>query len=189
MDIHNEIKPHPQLLKLLFAFKNKVGTVFKDVLGLHEINHVAITRIGIEQEIITFSSTPALEFNLFNSELWHYDQTYSPAWFHLGEQTSWQSLYSATRYDELYYLKQIKHHYPIGSSLATRQDNIFYIYSLASKQSSSQTKEIFTNQYDDFCKIGLYCTNQLQDLFITCDNLTIIPKPKELKQLIPFRMD
>lgn len=186
MDIHNEIRPHSQLLKLLFAFKNKVGAVFKDILGIHEINHIAITRVGIEQEIVIFSSTPALEFNLFNSELWHYDQTYHPAWFRSGVQTSWQSLYSPARYDELYYLKQIKHHYPIGSSLAIRQDNVSYIYSLASKQSCPQTQEIFTNQSDDFRKIGLYCTNQLQDLFITCDNLASLSKPKEFKQLIPM---
>ncbi|WP_019218050.1 hypothetical protein [Legionella tunisiensis] len=186
MDIHNEIRPHSQLLKLLFAFKNKVGAVFKDILGLHEINHIAITRISIEQEIVIFSSTPALEFNLFNSELWHYDQTYHPAWFRVGEQTSWQSLYSPARYDELYYQKQIKHHYPIGSSFAIYQNNTFYIYSLASKQSCPQTQEIFATQYDDFRKIGLYCTNHLQDLFITCDNLASQSKPTELKQLIPI---
>jgi hypothetical protein len=167
MDIINSdaIRPHRQLLKLLFAFKNQVATVFKDVLGLHEINHIAITRISIEQEIIAFSSTPALEFNLFNGRLWRFDQTYHPDWFRLGLQTSWQQLYAPARYDELYYLKQIKHHYPIGYSLATQQDNGFYIYSLASKQSCPHTQELFANQYNDFCKIGLYCANQLRDFF------------------------
>src|SRR5688500_854358 len=108
----NDLMPHPHFLEILFAFKSKVSTVFRDVLGIHEIHHIALTRINKNNQLLTLSSTPAMEFNLFSSSLWRYDQSYHPKWFTLCTQSYWQNLYNQTRYDELYYLKQIKHSFP-----------------------------------------------------------------------------
>jgi hypothetical protein len=170
-----EIVPHPQFLEALFAFKSKVSHVFNDVLGLHDISHIAITHVSPQQEILTFSSTPAMEFNLFNSNLWRFDKTYHPDWFRTCTQADWQSLYIHERYDELYYLKQAKHHYPIGYSLVAKLEDNFFIYSLASKRSCSHTRELFANQYDDFYKIGQYCTNMLGSLFMNYDSRLVAP--------------
>lgn len=158
------IAPHPQFLELLFAHKGRVFSVFRDVLGIHEIDHIAITHLNRNNELLTLSSTPAMEFNLFTSSLWRFDNTYHPLWFNACSQSSWQSLYQPSRYDELYYLKQIKHHYPIGCSMAARIENKLFIFSLASKKSCGHTQEIFSAQYQDFYKIGQYCTNMLHAL-------------------------
>ena len=64
---YKDLVPHPQFIETLFAHKAKVSSVFNDVLGIHEINHLAITRIDCQQQILAFSSTPAMEFNLFTS--------------------------------------------------------------------------------------------------------------------------
>lgn len=165
-----EAVPHPFFLEALFTFKCKVSNIFREILGLHEINHIAITRINAKQEILTFSSTPALEFNLFNTNLWHFDKTYQKNWFQTLSQATWHSLYTAERYDELYYLKQIKHNYSLGYSLSARIEDIFFIYSFASMQFSSSTKEQFANNPDNFYKMGQYCTNQLIPLFTHYDN-------------------
>lgn len=167
----NDLAPHPQFLEVLFAFKNKVSNVFRDVLGIHEINHIALTRINSTNQILTFSSTPAMEFNLFNSPLWRYDQSYNPLWFNLCSQAYWQTLYNQERYDELYYIKQIKHAFPIGLSLAAKIDEHYVIYSLASRKSCAHTHEIFSNKQEDFYKIGQYCSNMLDPLFNHCDSL------------------
>jgi hypothetical protein len=158
-------------LEFLFAFKSKISTIFREVLGIHEINHVAVTRINKQNQILVFSSTPAMEFNLFNSKLWRHDQSYSPQWFQIGAQAYWQTLYDPLRYDELYYLKQIKHSFPIGLSLAAKINDEYLIYSLASHKSCSHTRELFSTQQEDFYKIGQYCTNRLNPFFNYCDSL------------------
>ncbi|HAT1819714.1 TPA: hypothetical protein JBJ33_04490 [Legionella pneumophila] len=83
---HKEVMLHSQFLENLFAFKKKVSNVFRDVLGIHDIHHIALTRINKHNQLLTLSSTPAMEFNLFNSFLWKYDQTYNPKWFKLCTQ-------------------------------------------------------------------------------------------------------
>lgn len=166
-----EATPHPQLLEALFAFRSKVSNVFRDVLGIYEISHIAIARIDEQHQIISFSSTPALEFNLFSSSLWRYDKSYQADWFRACGQANWQSLYTPERYDELYYLKQIKHRYPIAYSLAAKFGNHFFVYSLASNRACNHTRDVFASQHEDFYKIGQYCSNMLSELFRVYDYL------------------
>lgn len=170
---------HPQMLEVLFAHKSNVSNVFRDVLGIHEMNHISITRISRDNKLLVLSSTPALEFNLFNGSLWRYDQAYSPHWYRQKTQAYWQTLYSQTRYDELYYLKQIKHGLPLGISLAAQIDDAFVIYSLASKKNCDTTQELFATRQEDFYKIGQYCSNMLSSTFNSYDSLASTPLSRQ----------
>jgi len=163
--------PHSQLADALFIYKKKVMRIFQDVLGLHGIDHISVTRIDAQNNILVFSSTPAMEFNLFNSTLWQFDKTFTAEWFKQCGHASWQSLYSNTRYDELYYLRQIKHRLPVGLSLATKTTEEYLIYSIASKNEAVSTQAIFANEIESFYRIGHYCSNQLLPLFSCVDQL------------------
>ncbi|KTC85129.1 hypothetical protein [Legionella brunensis] len=160
-----KISPHPRFLELLFTFKSESFRVFGDVLGLHEIDHVAVTRINSDGELLAFSSTPALEFNLFKNNLWLFDKSYHPEWFYHCTQSEWQALYIPERYDELYYIKQIKHQYPLGFALSKKIDDTYFIYSLASSRDCDATRESFISHFDDFYRIGEYCSSRLTHLF------------------------
>ncbi len=156
---------HPNLVEVLFANKNEVSQVFNDVLGLYGISHIALSHIDNNKQLLALSSTPSLEFNLFNSYLWRYDKTYQHSWYSLCTIASWQSLYSAEHYDDLYYMKQIKHAYSLGFSFAVKQPSHHVIFSFASDNNCQQAREIFTSQHDNFYKIGQYCINLLLPLF------------------------
>ncbi|MFT4058537.1 MAG: hypothetical protein QM652_03210 [Legionella sp.] len=175
----NNVRLHPDILEMLFAFKGKVSSVFRDVLGIHEIDHIACTRISKDNQLLTLSSTPSLEFNLFSSPLWRCDKTYKFQWLKLCQHDYWQNLYSHNRYDELYYLKQIKHAYPLGISLAAQIEEEYMIYSLASKKSCAHTRDLFATQSEDFYKIGQYCSNRLYSIFKTCDTIGVDQRLQE----------
>jgi hypothetical protein len=175
-------KPHTYLVEALFAHKSRVSKVFRDVLGIHEINHIAITRIDRQGNILVFSSTPAMEFNLFTSKLWKFDKTFHHEWYRQCAQASWQSLYSPQRYDELYYLRQIRHQLPLGKSLAAVSGEFHYIYSVASQRSCLLTQELFSTHQDSIYKIGQYCTNLLNPLFILIDQ----PMLTNMEEIYPL---
>ena len=87
---HQTTTPHPYFLDALFAYKNNVNNIFKNVLGLYDISHIAVSHIDENQKLLTFSSAPSLEFNLFTSDLWRFDKTYDSAWYCLGKRyTPW----------------------------------------------------------------------------------------------------
>lgn len=173
MITNNETVPHANFLDMLFASQGQVGRVFKDILGLYEIGHIAISHIDKNFILQTFSSTPSLEFNLFNSHLWSFDKTYQSSWYNLCNLSPWTALYSPEHYDELYYLKQIKHDFPIGISFAVKLSDCHIIYSIASHSTSVETQDMFANQHDKFYKIGQYCSNLLLPLFSKNEEISI----------------
>ena len=167
MDIlQQDLALHPQWLDRLFAHKSKTHAIFRDVLALHEVNHIAIAYISTNNTLLTLSSTPSLEYNMLSSALWRFDNTYNPDWFKQYGYASWQSLYSAERYDELYYTKQIKPHYPLGLSIAAALGQGHVIYSVASTSDSEYTREIFNTKHDELLQLGQYCTTHLLSLLV-----------------------
>jgi hypothetical protein len=168
-----QVSLHPNLFKTLFAHQHKVSPVFKDVLGLYDIHHIAISHISNNQ-LLTFSSTPSLEFNLFKSHLWRYDTTYQSNWYRSCTMASWPSLYTAEHYDELYYIKQIKHAFPLGLSFTLQQAEGYTIYSIASNKYGQPTQDLFEHQQDQFYKIGRYCSHLLLPLLKHCEHQRLI---------------
>lgn len=160
------LTPHSTYLETLFAYKSQVDAVFKDVLGLNDIHHIAVSYINNAHQLLTLSSTPSLEFNLFSTPLWQFDKTYQAGWYNLCALAPWQSLYTQERYDELYYVKQIKQNYPVGISMAVQSTDYHLIYSLASHEENPEIDERFKNHTADFYKIATYCSNALMPLFI-----------------------
>lgn len=167
------IKPHPQFQNILFAYKGTISKVFKEVIGLHDIAHLALARICQNNEIVSLSSTPAMEFNLFKSPLWRYDASFNPNWFRLGKQSPWQNLYSPARYDELYYLKQSQHQLTLGVSLANKLGNDYFIYSLATRTTVSNDQQMFLSRQAEFSQIGHYCTQQLMPILDECNEFNV----------------
>lgn len=168
-DRYKKIIPHTQLLEALFAFKSHVSTVFKDVLGIHNIHHLAITRVDALQQLLIFSSTPAMEYNLFSGDLWVFDDNYNPEKIGLNQLASWSTLYQSERYDELYYQRQTQHNFSSGFSLAIKTNDEHYICSYASTQFEHSENELTQHFYDDFYKIGQYCKNLLMPVFSLID--------------------
>ncbi|MFY7697712.1 MAG: hypothetical protein ACOVQX_02690 [Legionella sp.] len=156
---------NPQLLDLLFAHKGSVSTIFSDVLGLLNLDHIAIAYLNHKQQLTIFSSTPSLEFNLFNSPLWRLDKTYRPSWYTSCGQASWQELYTRSHYDQLYHVKQNIPGYHRTISFAVKQEENYLVYSFASHSQQPITKEIFAQQHEQLLKIGQYCTKGLLPLF------------------------
>ena len=174
-----DISLHSQLLNKLFAHKSRTRAVFGEVLGLYEIHYLSVAYVNQKRELLVLSSTPSLDYNLFSSPLWRLDKTYSPSWFEQCGQASWQSLYSAERYDELYYIKQVKSRYPLGLSMAAKLDNQYVIYSIASRIDLEYTRELFATHHDDFYKIGQYCTMHLLSLLLENDErLPMVMQPQ-----------
>lgn len=175
---NQNITPHPNFLEALFAYKNQTNRVFNDILGLNGIDHIAISQIDNNHQLLTLSSTPSLEFNLFNSYLWRFDKTYQASWCNLCTTAAWQSLYVKKYYNDLYYQKQIKYGYFMGLSIAIKIQNDLLLYSIASHKNDLATKKQFNNQRDNFYKIGAYCYQTLRHLFHHIKTSGLVKKNK-----------
>lgn len=162
---------HPKLLDMLFAHKRKVNRVFEQVIGIHDVDHLSIYKITSDNKLLCFSSTASLEYNLFSKPLWHFDRTFHPQWFMSEQHNTWDALYLPARFDELYYLKQIKPRLPVGISIARTHNDHPIIFSIASHQSNSEHR--LNTCINDLADMGQYCCNELHELFESYNHCTL----------------
>lgn len=69
---------HPNILEALFKHQSEVTLKLSNVRGLFKLEHVAMTILNPHDEIIVFSSTPAVEYNLIEKKLWQFDASFKP---------------------------------------------------------------------------------------------------------------
>jgi len=74
-------KLHPQALDIQFRHRKEISRRFSDVLGLFNIDHLTILIANPIHEILFFSTTPSIEFNLISSDLWPHDRCSSPIYY------------------------------------------------------------------------------------------------------------
>jgi hypothetical protein len=170
MDITTQgITLHSEWLTILFAHKYQTHAVFKEILGQHEIHHMAIAYISHQRILTAVSSTPSIEYNLFNSGLWRYDACYQPDQLLALPFVNWQSLYAVERYHELAYIKQMQPRYSIGIAFASAVKNGHIIYSIASRRPDSGIEEHFKKHFCELRQVSEYCLARLQNLLYQHD--------------------
>lgn len=167
MENHKEIEPHPLVLDKLFASRKKIMVIFSQILHQHKLDHLAITSINKANQISVFSSTPAIEFNLFSGNLWHSDLTYHPTWYEQESFVDWKALYLKERYDELYYVKQHMHHLNGGISVSTIFQNHRLIISFASKKTDFEVNQLSRSYQYSLLQSGIFCAKQICNELLT----------------------
>ena len=70
---------HSEIVTILFENRRYIKTIFLDIHGLYEIAHVGLTIIDPSADLVVFSSTPNIEYNLIQQNLWRNDPCFSPS--------------------------------------------------------------------------------------------------------------
>jgi len=153
---------HPSYLDVLFARKSQAMRVFRDILGIHDIHHFSMTGFDPSGQMLSLSSTPAIEFNVVNSGLWRHDQAYCLDWLMDSKHACWTDLYASERFDELYYLKQTKYGYASTCALSTSCDGIRYLFAFASRYQDAKESVFADQRRGELLQLGQYCMKELR---------------------------
>lgn len=152
---------HPMADVFLFEHKRAVSRVFRDIIGHCEVNHLSIALINDQNEIIFLSYTPSMEYNLIQSGLWAYDGTYHPDFYKASSCKHWDGLYHSNRYHDLVHLKQIRTGFKAGVSISTEIDNLFIVYSFATKSNTASAATQLLYKRVRLTQMGWYCLQKL----------------------------
>ncbi len=151
--------PCDTYLDKLFMHRHQFRTIFNEVLGLYAIHHISINFIN-QNQLVTYSSTPALEYNLFSQSLWKFDKTYHANGLVLEKPYHWHELYEKSHFEELIWLKQKRYNYQTGFSYLEKFNSELIIYSFASFNEPDIANE-YVNDMNKLKQIGNYCTQAL----------------------------
>lgn len=164
--IKSECTINPLASTLIFQHKNEARRVFSDVIGLHDIDHIALTTISPQQELTFLSYRPSIEYDLITSNLWTYDRSYHPDFFQQKQGKLWTDLYHKDKYAELMHIKQQSKHLSTGLSTALSYKHCKLLLSFATKSKHMEAEQRLLEAHAELVQMGRYCFQALSHIFM-----------------------
>jgi hypothetical protein len=170
------VRLHHEAKEISFKHKFIIETLFnKKINGILGIDYFSLFIIDSTETLSCYSSCPALEYNLIQSDLWIYDGMLS-----FTEENSkevimfWDKLYPAMYADKLINLKQKRFGFQFGFFIMKRINSMIVIYSFATK--SNSPRRIYEESQDILSKIGDFFLEEIKPIYsqYICNNT----KPK-----------
>jgi len=140
-----------------FKYKKSLQNIFSDVLNLHFIDYISIAELT-PTTVTIYSSEPALEANLVESNLMQYDEIYTSK-ERDNELLIWDNYYK----DKTNEIKQVKTmNYQLQFGFSLFETNTL-LYSFATKSEMKDPVRFYSDRLSDMCAMGQYCYRQLKE--------------------------
>ena len=169
---------HPKAHDCLFQHYRALRNIFHDVLGHLELDYLSIVLISPSQELIYFSSSPSLELNLIELNLWQHDPILCIDMLD-EEIVVWNEIYQNTALFKLRHYKMEKSGICFGLSIPSRFKQFKVIYSFGMYQHEAKLEQELTKNIITLKAMGKFC---LQNIFEVFSADEILEKPGEKKR-------
>lgn len=158
-------KLHPDILNILYENRCLVKKKFSEVIGFYEIDHISVTIINPSNEIVIFSSTPSIEYNLITQELWQHDFTISSSSHKNNELIWWDTDNMNPHFNKINNIKEQKNNYTLGMSLARKIDGFCIVYSFATKNNNADLRSYYISNINGLYDIGDHCYKSIHNIY------------------------
>jgi len=173
--ISSEITLHPQAWRLLFQHFDTTVKIFGNVLGQLEIDYLSIALLTHKNELLFFSSRPAIEFKLTQHPLWLADVRFQDDFFQQEQAQFWTD-------------KCKLEGVGIGLSIPSVFDGHRVIYTVASKSKDKNTHDRISSDITTIVGMGRFCLKcimsevpYMKHFIQTNSNMSLIIDNGELK--------
>ncbi len=156
---------HPNILEALFKHQSEITLKLSNVRGLFKLEHIAIIILNTHDEIIVFSSTPAVEFNLLEKELWQFDESFKPKNHLDGSFFWWEQAYSNAHREVIKAKKESSYGFTLGFCLARKINEEHIIYSCATRSVEKNLRQYYEDHKKELLAIGDYAYELVHDVY------------------------
>ena len=158
MELSNQrIFLHVQAKDYLFRYYKTLKRIFNNVLGHLEIDYIAIALLNKEHELFFLSSSPAIEQNLIEYNLWQLDPCLQFDFFINNTPLLWNTVYCTKKQKLLHYYKIERPDFSAGISIASNFSEHAIIYSFALRSKDIEIQKKLTTQIETLLSIGHFC--------------------------------
>lgn len=174
------ISLHDDILDILFENRKFMKNIFQTINGLHEIHHFGLTIIDPLNKLITFSTTPSIEYNLINQNLWSYDPAFLKNPLKPNSIIWWDELLSSDKADQIKLIKLLNNGYTLGISIGQQLNDFTIIYSFATKSPDKNLKEYYIENLSGLIEVGNYCYKSVREIYLQYCEHQVPPKIQSL---------
>jgi hypothetical protein len=151
---------HPEVIEILFENRPYVKKVFSNLRGLHGITHMAMACIDPSDELMVFSSTPTIEYNLIHQNLWVHDHAFVPE-AELKNALLWWDY----PHDKLEKIKLKHHHLTVGMTICRPIGDFRLVYSFATDEKYKNLRQYYTENLFGLIDMGDYFYKSLRERY------------------------
>ena len=156
---------NPLAHTLIFEHARVARRIFGDVIGLHNIDYIALTTISPKHELTSLSYIPSIDYNLITTDLWTYDSSYHPDFFKTRQTKLWTDLYHKDKYSELMQVKQHDKHLRAGLSTTLAYKHCTLLLSFGTKSKHPEAAQQLLEAHPELLQMGRYCFQNISHLF------------------------
>ncbi|MDQ5884568.1 MAG: hypothetical protein QG594_1606 [Bacteroidota bacterium] len=156
----NNIKLHPKIMEILFENSRYIKNVFSNLKGMHGITHMSMICINPICELLAFSTTPNIEYNLFHQHLWIEDHCFNLNIEDKNTLSKWEY-----QNDQIERVKLKNNHFTMGMSIYRPIGDYDFIYSFATNEKVKGLDKYYNEHLFDLIDMGDYFYKSLRDLY------------------------
>ncbi len=156
---------HPNILEALFKHQSEISLKLSNVRGLLKLEHIAMIILNPQDEIIVFSSTPAVEYNLIEKELWRFDASFKPRNYEDGTFFWWEQAYPSAHSKMIKEIKELNYGFTLGFCLARKIDKAHIVYSYATRSTDKKLKQYYEQHTKELMAVGDYAYGLLSNIY------------------------
>lgn len=154
------IKLHPDVLKILFNHRGEIKKAFSNLKGLHGISHMGIACIDPSNELIAFSTTPSIEYNLIHQHLWMHDHCFSPDKAPKNTLLWWDY-----ELDKLEQIKLQNNRFTVGMTIVRPVGQFYLMYSFATQEKHKGLRQYYSENLFGLMDMGDYFFKSIRDVY------------------------
>lgn len=154
------IRLHSEIVKILFENKRFIKNIFSNLKGLYGITHLGMVCIDPSQELVAFSTTPNIEYNLFNQKLWLEDHCFNLDCFYKNSSLWWD--YQNEKIEKI---KLKNNGLTIGMAIYRPINNFDFIYSFATNEKIEGLHQFYSDNLLNLIDVGDYFYKSLRELY------------------------
>lgn len=155
---------HQDIERMSFENFWKIRKTYKEILGLHGIDHFSMNIVDPNHKTATFSYTPAILSNLIHTGLYRYNGAMSPTYYEHLDFFTWEQCYDR-RFSELMKIQmEKKFGINLGLAFVRKIGGFHLIYIFATKGSKTALLEE-TLDKTPFLSMGDHCYDLLRETY------------------------
>lgn len=148
------------------SFENcyKLGKIYKEVVGIRNIDHFCLNVVDDKGKLSIFSYNPQIAYNIFRDGSYLYNGSLSSTYYENKNLYSWDETYDPYYSTYLKNTMERKNGISKGIVLTTKQDNRTLLFSFATKKNAHDFVSDITEYKEFYMKIGFNCYEQIKTI-------------------------
>ena len=168
---------HSEIVTILFENRRYIKTIFLDIHGLYEIAHVGLTIIDPSADLVVFSSTPNIEYNLIQQNLWRNDPCFSPS-IQNNHELSWWNDHKIT--SDLEKIKLKNNQLTEGLTISRQINDFYLLYSFATRSKRVDLRAYYASNLFGLLDLGDYFYKSIRSIYSSYCKTIALPELGDL---------